>query len=371
MSSDSKLFAPVTLGKTELSCAVIMAPLTRNRCDTEGVPGSIVAEYYAQRACAGLIITEGTQPSAEGQGYARTPGCYTDAQVAGWKQVTDAVHAKGSKIFVQLMHAGRIAHPNNRTTDAQPVAPSAITPAGHMHTDKGGAHDYPEPRALATDEIPAVIAQYVHAAERAIEAGFDGVEVHGANGYLIDQFLCTKSNSRTDAYGGSVENRIRFAVEVTTAVAAAIGVERTGIRLSPGHMFNDVSDDAPLVTAAALLDALPTTEMAYVHIMLADAFSPHLNCAGDPAQILPTLRPHVKGNLIAAGNLDKAQAEALLEAGTIQGAVFGRPFIANADLVARLKAGVELAEPKADLFYTPGPEGYTDYPTSHLVETDA
>lgn len=369
--SDSKLFAPTTLGKIELSNAVIMAPLTRSRCDAQGVPGTIVVDYYSQRACAGLIITEGTQPSAEGQGYARTPGCYTDAQVEGWKKVTDAVHAKGSKIVLQMMHCGRIAHPNNRTVDAQPVAPSAVTPTGHMYTDQDGPHDYAEPRALTLEEIPAVVAEYARAAERAIEAGFDGVEVHGANGYLIDQFLCTKSNTRTDAYGGPIENRIRFAVEVVHAVASAIGVERTGLRLSPGHMFNDVQDEAPLATAAALLDALPTAEMAYVHIMLADAFSPHLNCAGDPAQILPTLRPHVKGALIAAGNLDKDKAEALLEAGTIQGAVFGRPFIANADLVDRLKAGVELAQPKADLFYTPGAEGYSDYPTSYMTKTDA
>ena len=265
-------------------------------------------------------------------------------------------------MVLQIMHTGRIAHPLNRRIPDAPVAPSAVKPSGQIWTDQAQMQNYPEPRALDTAELPALVEEHVAAARNAIAAGFDGVELHAANGYLLNQFLASNSNVREDGYGGSVDGRIRFVVEVVEAVAAAIGAQRTAIRVSPGHMFNDIVDANPLETHRALLDALPTGRMAYVHVMLPDAFSPQLNNAGDPQALLPALRPHVKGALLAAGQLTAESAQALIDSGMIQVAVFGRPFIANPDLVERLKTGAELAQPKASLFYTPGPEGYSDYP---------
>jgi len=359
----NNLFAPTTVGRLTLQNRIVMAPLTRNRADAMGVPQPFVRDYYAQRASAGLIISEGTQTSFAGQGYCRTPGIHTPEQIAAWKLVTDAVHARGARMFMQFMHCGRIAHPLNRQIADPPVAPSAVKPAGQMWTDQQQLQDYPTPRALETAELPALIEEFVTAARNAMEAGFDGVELHAANGYLLNQFLASNTNLRTDGYGSSLHGRIRFVVEVVGAVAAAIGVARTAIRVSPGHMFNDIIDANPLETHVALLDALPTADMAYVHVMLADAFSPQLNNAGDPQALLRTLRAHVKGALIAAGNLTAASAQAMLDADLIQLAVFGRPFIANPDLVERLRTGAPLAAPRADLFYTAGPEGYSDYPT--------
>jgi N-ethylmaleimide reductase len=260
------------------------------------------------------------------------------------------------------MHCGRIAHPLNRQIADPPVAPSAVKPAGQMWTDQLQMQDFPTPRALDTADLPALIEEFATAARNAREAGFDGVELHAANGYLLNQFLATNTNQRTDGYGTSLHGRIRFVVEVVEAVAAAIGAARTAIRVSPGHMFNDLVDANPLETHAALLDALPTADLAYVHVMLPDAFSPQLNNAGDPQALLRTLRTHVKGALIAAGKLTASSAQAMLDSGLLQLAVFGRPFIANPDLVERLKTGAALAAPREDLFYTAGPEGYSDYP---------
>jgi N-ethylmaleimide reductase len=265
-------------------------------------------------------------------------------------------------MFMQFMHCGRIAHPLNRQIPDAPVAPSAVKPAGQMWTDQQQLQDYPAPRALETHELPALIDEFVTAARNARAAGFDGVELHAANGYLLNQFLASNTNLRTDGYGTTVEGRIRFLVEVVEAVAAAIGAARTGIRVSPGHLFNDLVDANPLETHRALLDALPTADMAYVHVMLPDAFSPQLNNAGDPKAVLPTLRPHVKGALIAAGHLTAASATAMIDSGLIQLAVFGRPFIANPDLVERLKTNAPLAAPREDLLYTAAAEGYSDYP---------
>ena len=358
----TRLFEPTQLHGLTLQNRIVMAPLTRSRADAMGVPKPFVRDYYAQRASAGLIISEGTQTSFAGQGYARTPGIHTPEQVAAWKTVTNAVHARGAKMFMQFMHCGRIAHPLNRQVPDVPVAPSAVRPTGQMWTDQQQMQDYPTPRALETGELPALIDEFVAAARNALAAGFDGVELHAANGYLLNQFLASNTNLRTDGYGTTVQGRIRFVVEVFEAVAAAIGAARTGIRVSPGHMFNDLVDANPLETHRALLDALPTADMAYVHVMLPDAFSPQLNNAGDPQAVLPALRPHVKGTLIAAGNLTPASATALLDSGLIQLAVFGRPFIANPDLVERLKAGAPLAEPRQEFFYTPDAEGYSDYP---------
>ena len=356
------LFDPTTLHGLPLQNRIVMAPLTRNRADVMGVPKPFVRDYYAQRASAGLIISEGTQPSFAGQGYCRTPGIHSPEQIAMWKQVTDAVHARGAKMFLQVMHCGRIAHPLNRQIPDAPVAPSAIRPPGQMWTDQQQMQDYPTPHALETRELPALVEEFVTAARNARAAGFDGVELHAANGYLLNQFLASNTNQRTDGYGTSVEGRIRFVVEVVEAVSAAIGRARTGIRITPGHMFNDIVDADPIGTHRALLDALPTRDLAYVHVMLPDAFSPQLNNAGDPAAILPALRPHVKGNLIAAGQLTAESAAKLLDSGIIQLAVFGRPFIANPDLVERFKSGSPLAAPRAELFYTADAEGYSDYP---------
>jgi N-ethylmaleimide reductase len=358
----TSLFEPTTLGDLKLQNRIVMAPLTRNRADAMGVPQAFVRDYYAQRAGAGLIISEGTQTSFAGQGYCRTPGIHTPEQVAAWKGVTDAVHARGARMFMQFMHCGRIAHPLNRQIPDVPVAPSAVRPAGQMWTDQAQLQDYPTPRALETAELPALVDEFVAAARNARAAGFDGVELHAANGYLLNQFLASNTNQRTDGYGTTVQGRIRFVVEVVEAVAAAIGAARTGIRVSPGHMFNDLVDANPLETHRALLDALPTADMAYVHVMLPDAFSPQLNNAGDPQAVLPTLRRHVQGSMIAAGNLTADSAAAMLASGLIQCAVFGRPFIANPDLVERLKTAAPLAAPRTELFYTAGAEGYSDYP---------
>lgn len=361
----TSLFAPTRLGTFDLQNAVIMAPLTRQRADTLGVPQPHVVDYYAQRATAGLIIAEGTQPSFAGQGYCRTPGIHTTDQIAAWAKVTAAVHAGGAKMFLQIMHAGRIAHPLNRQIPDAPVAPSAVKPAGTMWTDQEKMLPFPEPRALETAELASVMEEFVQAARNAIAAGFDGVELHAANGYLLNQFLASNTNQRTDGYGTTVEGRIRFVVETVEKTGAAIGLERTGIRISPGHMFNDLVDADPIATHEALLKALPTDRMAYVHIMLADAFDPSLNNAGATDQILPRLRPLVKGPMIAAGGFTAAAAQAALDSGLLDAVVFGRPFIANPDLVARMRHGIPLAEARQDLFYTPGAEGYSDYPAAH------
>ncbi len=358
----NSLFQPTTLAGHALQNRIAMAPLTRQRADALGVPKPFVKDYYAQRAGAGLIISEGTQPSFAGQGYCRTPGIHTAEQVAAWREVTEAVHARGARTFMQVMHAGRIAHPLNRQVADAPVAPSPVRPSGQIWTDQQQMQDYPNPRALSAAELPLLVEEFVSAARTAREAGFDGVELHAANGYLLNQFLASNTNQRGDAYGGPAPGRIRFVVEVVEAVAATIGAARTAIRVSPGHMFNDLVDADPLATHRALLDALPTAGLAYVHVMLPDAFSPQLNNAGDPQALLPALRPHVKGPLIAAGNLTAASAQSLLDSGLIQLAVFGRPFIANPDLVERLKTGAPLAAPREQFFYTPDAEGYSDYP---------
>jgi N-ethylmaleimide reductase len=358
------LFAPVTIGAVHARNAIAMAPLTRQRADAHGVPKPFIADYYAARATAGLIIAEGTQPSLQGQGYCRTPGIHSADQIASWRRVTDAVHAQGGAIFLQIMHAGRIFHPLNRQVEGPGVAPSAIAAKGQMWTDQQGMLDMPAPRALETAEIPALVDEFVRAARNAREAGFDGVEVHAANGYLVNQFLATGSNQRTDGYGGSVAGRIRFAVEVTQGIAAAIGADRTGIRISPGHMFNDLVDENPLETHLALLGALDTAALAYVHLMLPDAFDPGLNNAGDPKALLQAIRGAAKGNLIAAGGYTRETAQAALDAGTLQMVAFGRPFIGNPDLVRRLQDDIPLADANPDLFYTPGPEGYSDYPAA-------
>lgn len=359
-----RLFQSTRLGSLSLQNAIVMAPLTRSRSDAMGVPQPHVVEYYAQRSSAGMIVSEGTQPSFAGQGYARTPGIHTPEQIAAWRKVTDAVHKGGAAMVLQIMHCGRIAHPLNRQVTEAPVAPSAVQPAGAMWTDQQQMQPHPVPHAVATAELPALRDEFVQAARNAREAGFDGVELHAANGYLLNQFLASNSNLRTDGYGTDLAGRIRFVVETTKAVADAIGAGRTGIRISPGHMFNDIVDANPVETHVALLDALPTADMAYVHVMKADSFAAALNNAGDPAATMAAMRAHTKGPMIAAGGYTQATGEAALESGLLQAVVYGRPFIANPDLVARMKKGIALAEPNQDLFYTPGPQGYSDYPAA-------
>lgn len=357
MSTRTDLLSPAPLGKLELTNRLVMAPMTRNRAGEGGVPTDLMATYYTQRATAGLIVTEGTQPVAEGQGYPGTPGIHTDAQAAGWRAVTDAVHAEGGRIFVQLMHAGRISHPSLQPDGAAPVAPSAVTPAGEVFTPSG-MQPFTAPRALDTDEIPGVIAGFVDAAKRAVdEAGFDGVEIHGANGYLLQQFLADNTNLRTDAYGGSLENRVRLVVEVVSAVADAIGPERVGLRVSPAGVFNDIAEENPSAIYATLLEGLAPLDIAYISVI------------ENPApEVTDLIRQRFAGALIVnpafAETDPRTAAETLLADGRADLVAIGRAFLANPDLVARFSRD-ELVLNDADeaTMYGGTEKGYTDYPT--------
>lgn len=358
--STAKLLSPATLGTLSLSNHVVMAPMTRSRATADHIPTPIMADYYRQRASVGLIITEGVSPSADGSGYARIPGIYTQAQTEAWKPVTEAVHAEGGKIFLQLMHTGRVGHPLNLEAGAEVIAPSAIgITTEQMWTDAEGMQPFPTPRAIATAEIPALIEQYVAAAKNAIAAGFDGVELHGANGYLIEQFIRPSSNQRTDAYGGSTENYARFAIEVTQAVAAAIGKEKVGIRLSPYGVFNEMPYDAAYdAIYRYLVGELSKLGLVYLHIV-------NHHSMGAPAvdeTLVQDLRKAFAGAFILSGGYDAARAEADLNAALGDLVAFGRPLIPNPDFVARIRTGAELATPDFSTFYTPGEKGYTDYP---------
>jgi N-ethylmaleimide reductase len=352
------LLSPGKLGRLTLPNRVVMAPMTRSRA-TGNVPNDLMAKYYMDRAAAGLIITEGVAPSADGLGYARIPGLFTDEQQAGWKKVTDAVHAKGGRIVVQFMHTGRIGHPDNMLPGARLVAPSAVAAAGQMWTDQKGLQDHPVPVEMTEADIAKAIGEHVDAARRAIAAGFDGVELHGANGYLIDQFLNTKSNRRADRWGGSVENRIRFAVEVAKAVAAAIGPDRVGIRISPHGVYNDLSPDAEMdALYLALVRALNPLGIAFVHFV-------DVGVMGAPESkplLRKALREAFHGAFILNGGYDGAKAEADLAAAAGDFVAFGKPFISNPDLVTKLKAGAVLRPADPATFFTPGERGYTDYP---------
>jgi N-ethylmaleimide reductase len=335
-----------------------MAPMTRNRA-IDNLPNDLMAEYYGQRAGAGLIITEGTAPDANGLGYARIPGIYSEAQVAGWRKTTQAVHERGGLIFVQLMHTGRVSHPANMEAGTTILAPSAVAAAGEIYTDALGNQPHPEPKAMTEADLMATRDGFVRAAQNARTAGFDGVELHAANGYLLEQFLHPHTNRRTDAYGGSLENRARFVLEVAEAVAAAIGADRVGIRLSPYGVFNDLPPydgvDEAYAWLAAQLDA---RGLAYIHLV-------DHSSMGAPA-VAPTVVREIRKafgrTLILSGGYDLARAEADLGAGNADLIAFGRPFLANPDLVERFKAGAELNAPDYTTLYTPGEKGYTDYP---------
>lgn len=355
----SLLFSPTKLGPLTLQNRLVMSPLTRNRA-TGNVPNELMVEYYTQRASAGLIITEGTSPSPNGVGYPRIPGIFSPAQVAGWKRVTEAVHARGAKIFVQLMHTGRIGHPNNLPAGAVVLAPSAVAAAGEIYTDAEGMKPHPVPKAMTEADIKTAIGEYAQAAKNAVAAGFEGIELHGANGYLLEQFIRPTSNRRTDAYGGGIENRARFVLEVAQAAIAAIGKDKVGIRLSPYGAFNDMPAypemDADYTYLARQLNALG---LLYIHIV--DHSS--MGAPKVPDSIKAMFRKEFKGALILSGGYDLARAEADLAAGKADLIAVGRPILANPDLIARWKAGVALNAPDASTFYTPGPKGYTDYPT--------
>ena len=332
-----------------------MAPMTRSRA-IDNVPNDLMAEYYAQRSGAGLIITEGTAPMADGVGYPRIPGIYSDEQVEGWKKVTDAVHEGGSKIFVQLMHTGRIAHKDNLPEGGRILAPSVIKAEGEMFTDTNGPQDHTEPEALTVDDIKRTIDGHVKAAENAIRAGFDGVEIHGANGYLVEQFLNPNVNKRNDEYGGSVENRARFVVEMVNAITESIGKDKLGVRLSPYGTFNDqpVYDQEEVQqTYSHLAEQFNDAGILYVHL----STNPDA-----PEKTYQAIREKYNGIIIQCNGLTPETAEEALD-GFADLVAFARNWLANPDLVERIAEGAELNDPKPDLFYTPGEEGYTDYPT--------
>ncbi|MGO1385725.1 MAG: alkene reductase [Arachnia sp.] len=353
----TSLFSPIRTGSMNLPQRFVMAPLTRNRAGANIAPTDLNAEYYAQRAGAGLIVSEGTQPSAVGQGYLNSPGIHTPEQIDGWRKVADAVHAEGGHIFVQLMHAGRIAHPENKS-GLETVAPSAIAAEGNIITANGPL-PMVMPRALETEEIPGVIEEFVHAAKCAVEAGIDGVEIHGANGYLVHQFLAPSSNQREDGYGGSPENRARFGVEVITAVAHAIGAERVGVRISPSHNVQGADEKDPAATRRtyeALLDGVASLPLAYLSIL------------ADPAADLTVhLRSRFDGPIMTntgfAEVTTKQEASAIIDNGQGDLVAVGRAFIANPDLAERWRTDAPLNEPNPETFYGGGSEGYTDYPS--------
>ena len=346
------LWEPTTVGALDLPHRLAMAPMTRSRATPEGVPTPLNAEYYAQRASTALIISEGTQPSEDGQGYVLTPGVRTPEQVAGWRQVTDAVHEAGGRIVIQLMHVGRIAHPDNTPHHRQPVAPSAVAPAGQMFTSTG-MQPMPTPRALSTEEVAATVADFAAAARAAVEAGADGVEIHGANGYLVHQFLSSNANQRTDQYGGSVQNRIRFAVEVAEAVAAAVGPERTGIRISPSNPFNDITEADTAELYPALVAQLAPLGLAYLHLL-----------HGGDEDMLETLRAAWPSTFIVnRGGADIDARADDVASGRADVIAVGHLVLANPDLVARLRTGAPLNTPDQATFYGGDEHGYTDYPT--------
>jgi N-ethylmaleimide reductase len=353
----SKLFEPYKLGPITLTNRAAMAPLTRNRALAGMVPNPLAVEYYGQRASAGLLITEATQISQQGQGYQDTPGIYSKEQVAGWKKITEHVHAKGGHIYVQLWHVGRVSHVSLQENNQPPVAPSAIRAKGK--TFVGGTFtDVSEPRALTLEEIPGLVESYKRATANALEAGFDGVEIHGANGYLLDQFAKDGANKRTDAYGGSIENRAKLMLEVSKAVADVAGADRTGIRISPVTPANDISDSNPQPLFDYIVDHLSALKLVYMHVIE--------GATGGPRDIAPFdyagLRKRFKGTYIANNGYDFDLANKALNANEADMIAFGKLYISNPDLVERLKSGAALNTPDKNTFYGGGEKGYTDYP---------
>jgi N-ethylmaleimide reductase len=357
MSTDL-LFSSYKLGRLTLKNRVVMSPMTRNR-SLGNVPGVIAVTYYEQRASAGLIITEGTSPSPNGLGYARIPGLFNAAQVAGWKPVTTAVHAKGGAIFLQIMHTGRSSHTANLPPGASILAPSAVAFPGEIWVDPDGNKPASAPAAMTAEQIESTLNEYAKCAQLAIEAGFDGIELHGANGYLIDQFLNTTSNQRTDEWGGSVPNRIRFAVQVAKRCAAKIGADRVGMRVSPYGAFNAmVADPAMEELFESLAKELSSLNLLYIHVV--DHSS--MGAPAVSASVKQKIRHAFKGTYILSGGYDRARAEADLQEKHGDLVAFGRPFLSNPNLVSKLREGKPLTAPDFATFYSPGPKGYIDYP---------
>jgi len=367
MSTTSRLFTPFALSALQLPHRIVMAPMTRNRAGAGNVPTPLVAEHYAQRASAALIVTEATQISPQGVGYPGTPGIHSDEQVEGWRRVTRAVHQQGGRIFLQLWHVGRISHPSLQPNGALPVAPSAIAPQGNALTLQG-PQPFVTPRALEEAEIAEIVRQYGRAAERARDASFDGVEIHGANGYLIEQFLAGGSNRRSDRYGGSVENRARFLLEVTEAVSRAWDPARVGVRLSPRGTFNDISEGNRAAIFGHAVDALSGFGLAYLHLV-----DPIGKGAADDSvpRLAPELRRRFSGPLIVNGGFTLERAAAALDENEADLVAFGVPFLANPDLPARLRLGAALNTPVRATFYGGDARGYTDYPTLEQASVQA
>jgi N-ethylmaleimide reductase len=368
MSSPVDLFSPFHLGALALPNRIVMAPMTRNRAGPGNLPTGLNAAYYAQRAGAGLIVAEASQVSPQGAGYPGTPGIHSAEQIAGWRLTTDAVHAAGGRIFLQLWHVGRISHPSLQPDGALPVAPSAIAPAGQAWT-LDGMKPYVTPRALETAEIPGIIEQFRQGAANAKAAGFDGVEVHAAHGYLLDQFLRDKTNRRVDRYGGSAANRARIVVEVMEAVASVWGPERTGVHLSPTNLaFNDISDSDPANTFTTAVRALDSLRLGYLHLVEpGPTEAPALPSPASAGGLGPWLdaaffRPLWRSALVANKGYDLVRANAVLQSGAADLVSFATPFIANPDLPERLRRGAPLNAAERKTFYGGGAKGYTDYP---------
>jgi N-ethylmaleimide reductase len=356
--SNKTTFSTYTLGRIDLANRLVMAPMTRSRA-INNLPNEIITEYYAQRASAGLIITEGIAPSPNGLGYARIPGLFSADQVTAWQQVTKGVHDEGGRIFAQLMHTGRIAHALNLPAGGRVIAPSAVAATGQMWTDQEGMRDHPVPQALSAEQLLETKNEYVQAARNAIEAGFDGIELHAANGYLLEQFLSPHANQRTDDYGGSIENRSRFVLEVAQEVSDAIGKDKVGIRLSPFGVFNDMPHYPEVeATYAYLAEQLNKIGIVYIHIVDHSAGgAPEV-----PLSIKQTIREKFKNTLILSGGYTLDRAESDLASGFADLVAFGKPFISNPDLVTRLHKNLPLnIKLDASTLYTPGAKGFTDY----------
>jgi len=350
--SAPNLLTPGRIGGLNLPNRLFMAPMTRSRAHAGGVPSDLAIDYYAQRASAGLILTEGVAPVAVGLGYARTPTAETPEQMAVWKKIAAAVHEKGGRIFMQFMHVGRIGHSANRYTSEPLITPSAVRAAGQIWTDAQGLQDYDQPRAIETNEIPGIIEGFAQATRNALAAGFDGVELHSASGYLPMQFLSTGTNKRTDGYGGSVQNRIRFVVETLQAMIAAAGdASKVGIKISPAMPFNDIQDDDPIETYTTLVKAIAPMGLAYLHVLRTPPIP----------NIFEILRPLYSGTFAAGGAFDRATGDAALASGLADYIVFGKLFTSNPDLPERFASSFELTPFDATTFYTPGAKGYTDF----------
>lgn len=374
MNSNIHLLSPVKVGRYELPNRIVMAPLTRNRAGAGNVLGAMNATYYAQRVSAGLIISEASQVSPQGMGYPHTPGIYSQEQVAGWRLVTDAVHEGGGRIFLQLWHVGRISHPDLQPDGALPVAPSAIAPDG-MTSTYSGQKPFVTPHALETEEIPGIVEQYRRGAENALAAGFDGVEIHSANGYLLDQFLQDGTNKRTDKYGGSIENRARLLMEVTEAVTNVWGSDRVGVRLSPSGTFNSMSDSNPKALFTYVAKALDRFDLAYLHLIEPrvnkDALNrwAKVNGGDDDSEFGLTsryFRSIYNGTIMSAGGYDRELGNATLAAGDADLIAYGRLFISNPDLPERFARNAALNEYDRSTFYGGDAKGYIDYPSLEL-----